>query len=135
VPTPTNISRQFWEGCAHGKLLFQRCMSCQSPVFNPAIVCRSCGSTNLSWEESDGLGSIYSWTVVWRAQTIDFRVPYAPAIVTLDEGYHMLSSIIECDTRDLKIGLRVEVDFNEVGEGIWLPYFRPARDSSRAARS
>jgi hypothetical protein len=64
--------------------------------------------------------------VVWRPQTPHFVVPYAPIIVTLDEGYQMLSNLIDCDTEEISDGLRVEVAFEPIGEGLKLPYFRPA---------
>jgi hypothetical protein len=36
----------------------------------------------------------------------------------------MLSNIIDCDTNDLAVGMRVQVEFREVGQ-LTLPYFRP----------
>ena len=126
LPDPTTISEPFWEGCREGKLLFQRCQECGRPNFDPVAACRNCLSTGLDWEESRGEGSIYSWTVVWRPQTPAFTVPYAPVIVEIDEGYQMLSALIDCDTDDIAKGLRVQVDFREMSDTITLPYFRPA---------
>jgi uncharacterized OB-fold protein len=126
LPEPTSISEPFWDGCREGKLLFQRCLECGTPNFDPVVACRRCLSTRLEWEESAGLGSIYSWTVIWRPQTPAFTVPYAVAIIDIDEGYQMLSGIIDCDTDVLAKGLRVQVDFREMSDVITLPYFRPA---------
>jgi uncharacterized OB-fold protein len=126
LPDPTSVSEPFWEACREGKLLFQRCQNCGKAVFDPAVACRFCLSTELTWEESEGEGSIYSWSVVWRPQTPAFTVPYAVIIVDMDEGYQMLSSLIDCDTDILAKGLRVQVDFREMSDTITLPYFRPA---------
>ena len=126
LPEPTTISEPFWDGCREGKLLFQRCKQCSHPNFDPVVACRRCLSTELDWEESRGEGSVYSWTVVWRPQTPAFTVPYAPVIIDMDEGYQMLSSLIDCDTDALAKGLRVQVDFREMSDVITLPYFRPA---------
>jgi uncharacterized OB-fold protein len=63
---------------------------------------------------------------VWRPQTPAFEVPYAPAIVELDEGYFMITNVIGCDPGDLFSGMRVVVQFHPAGGGILLPYFRPA---------
>src|SRR5215831_9992067 len=89
VPTgaTTTISQEFWEGCARGELLFQRCTSCGAANFPPAVACRSCLEPALKWERSTGIGSLYTWTVVWRPQSDRFRVPYAPAMVDMAEGY------------------------------------------------
>ena len=64
--------------------------------------------------------------MVYRAATPVFETPYAPAIVTLDEGYQMLTNIIGASTDELRVGMAVQVDFVEVNTGLWLPYFRPA---------
>ena len=48
------------------------------------------------------------------------------AIIDLDEGYQMLSNIIECDPAAVQVGMRVEVAFRIASDEITLPYFRPA---------
>ena len=126
LPSPSGLSGPFWQGCALGELRFQRCDQCGAAVFNPAPRCRSCRSAGLVWELSNGTGSLYSWTVVWRPQTPAFEVPYAPAIVELDEGYHMISNVIGCPAQQLSTGMRLVVEFHDAGHGVQLPYFRPA---------
>ena len=130
LPNPTPVSQPFWDGCARGELLYQRCGSCQRAVFNPAPACRWCSSRELSWQRSAGLGSLYSWSVVWRPQSPAFQVPYAAALVDLDEGYQLLSNVIGCTPDDLRAGLRLRVEFHPVGGGFSLPYFRPAEDAA-----
>jgi uncharacterized OB-fold protein len=125
LPYPGNVSRPFWDGCADGILRFQRCPKCGRAVFNPAPMCRWCGSLELQWEVSAGTGAVYSWTVVWRPQSPAFHVPYAPAIIDIEEGYQMLSCIIGCAPDEIHSGLPVRVEFHPVREGISLPYFRP----------
>jgi uncharacterized OB-fold protein len=70
---------------------------------------------------------VYSWTVVHRAATPVFQTPYAPAIVTLDEGYQMLTNIIDADIEEVRVGMVVRVDFREVVDDLVLPYFQPVR--------
>jgi uncharacterized protein len=123
--TPGPLTAPFWQGCAEHTLLFQRCAACSTADFPPAEHCRQCLSFDVAWERSAGRGVVYSWTVVYRAATPVFETPYAPAIVTLDEGYRMLTNVIGASTDELRVGLAVQVDFNEVDDGLWLPYFRP----------
>jgi len=125
-PFPSEHSAPYWEGAKRGELLFQRCGSCGHAEFDPSLLCRRCGSRDLSWERSAGLGTVYSWTTVWRPQQPSFVVPYAPAIVDMDEGYQMLANIVGCDVADLAVGTRVQVEFHPVSDGYVLPYFRPA---------
>jgi uncharacterized protein len=88
-------------------------------------VCAKCLASSPVWEPSSGRGSLYSWTVVWRPPDPSFRVPYAPAVVLLDEGAWMLSAIIGCEPDALHEGLRLHVEFHPASEEITLPYFTP----------
>ena len=126
VPNPSAASKQYWEGCARGELLYQRCEDCGTVALRPGTVCGHCLSRSLLWVRSSGHGTLYSWTVVWRAPRPAFTVPYAPAIVSLDEGYWMVTSIVGCEPEDLRDGMPVAVEFHPAGDDIVLPYFRPA---------
>jgi uncharacterized OB-fold protein len=124
VPRMNTLTRPFWDACATGRLTFQRCTSCRHAVFNPAPICSVCHSTSLAWEDSAGLGSVYSWTVAYRPLSPAFTAPYAPVIVDMDEGYQIVSNVIGCRVGDLAVGMRVAVEFHGVGD-VTLPYFRP----------
>lgn len=126
LPQPGPVSAPYWEGCAAGELRYVRCTSCDTVVMNPSTVCHACLGRDLMWQVSSGRGSLYSWTVVWRPPTPAFQVPYAPAIVELDEGFHLITAIIGCEPDELADGLRVEMELHDAGEGIALPYFRPS---------
>lgn len=122
-PAPNPLTAPFWQGCAKGKLLFQRCEKCGEANFPPGEHCRFCLSARLAWQQSVGRGEIYSFTVVHRAVTPAFRAPYAPAIVTVAEGYQMLTNIIGLPPDALRIGLPVVAEFHQVNSDVWLPYF------------
>ena len=122
-PPAGGITTPFWQGCARGELLFQRCQACGEANFPPVEHCRSCLSAELVWQPGQGRGDIYSFTVVHRAVTPAFRAPYAPAIVTLVEGYQMLTNIIGLPPGRLRIGLPVVARFHQVNPDLWLPYF------------
>jgi uncharacterized OB-fold protein len=119
----SQLSLPFWQGCQSGELRYQRCAACGQANFPPTEHCRQCLSAELRWVQSGGLGEIYSWTVVHRPVTAEFQPPYAPAIVTLDEGYQMLTNVVGVAPDDLAIGMRVQVQFHSVGGDVTLPYF------------
>ncbi|QLL07683.1 Zn-ribbon domain-containing OB-fold protein [Mycobacterium vicinigordonae] len=119
------VSGEFWAGCRSRELRYQRCPVCGVANFPPTEYCRECLSGELQWAQSGGVGEVYSWTVVHRPVTAEFEPPYAPAIVTLDEGYQMLTNIIGIAPERLAIGMRVTVDFHPVDSDVTLPYFRP----------
>lgn len=119
----SQVSVPFWEGCRSRQLRYQRCAGCGLANFPPTEHCRQCLSQVVDWREGSGRGEIYSWTVVYRPVTPEFEPPYAPAIVTLDEGYQMLTNVVGVPPQDIEVGLRVRVRFHDVGPGVTLPYF------------
>lgn len=119
----SRVSGPFWEGCRSRQLRYQRCEACGLANFPPAEHCRQCLSDDITWRQGSGRGEIYSWTVVYRPVTAEFEPPYAPAIITLDEGYQMLTNVVGVPPEDIDVGLRVRVQFHDVGPDVTLPYF------------
>ncbi|MDA3643977.1 OB-fold domain-containing protein [Saccharopolyspora indica] len=92
----------FRDGLAAGELRFQRCRKCSAAVFQPRVLCPACGSDDLSWQRSSGLGSVYSTTAV-RTREGAHNV----ALVDLDEGFRMMSRVEGVDR--VIIGMRVRL--------------------------
>jgi len=130
APRPSLHSEAYWDGCRRHQLLYQRCAECGYRGLGAFTVCAQCHATSPVWEASTGTGSLYSWTVVWRPPDPSFRVPYAPAVVRLDEGVWMMSAVIGCAPEALHDGLRLAVEFHPANGEITLPYFAPTRDGA-----
>jgi hypothetical protein len=124
TPRPSLASKPYWEGCRQHQLLYQRCAACSACGLGAFSVCGKCHATTPVWEESAGKGALYSWTVVWRPPDPAFRVPYAPAVIRLDEGFWMMSAVIGCEPEALHEDLRLAVEFHPISDQITLPYFR-----------
>ncbi len=125
TPRPTRRSQPYWEGCRRHQLLYQRCAECSSCGLGVASLCARCHAPSPLWEESAGLGTLYSWTVVWLPPDPSFRVPYAPAVIRLDEGVWMMSAVIGCEPEALREDLRLTVEFHPASDDVTLAYFRP----------
>ncbi|MFI1576971.1 Zn-ribbon domain-containing OB-fold protein [Embleya sp. NPDC020630] len=110
-----------------GELRYQRCGACDTANFAPTEMCRGCSSRALQWATSAGRGSVYSWTVVRRPEARSFGGAYAVAIVDLDEGYRMLTNLVEVEPAEIHSGMRVRVDLRPTGEERVLPFFTPDR--------
>jgi uncharacterized protein len=123
LPVPSELSAPFWEACRQHRLTYLACPTCGAAQFNPAPLCRHCNATSLERRDSAGRGTIDTWSMVWRGPTPAFTVPYAPAIVALDEGFHMISNIVGCLPEEVASGRRVVVTFHELPDGTVLPYF------------
>lgn len=123
-PYVTPESETFWEGCKSGKLLYQVCKQCGHKQFYPRVHCVLCGGEELAWAESSGMGTIRTFTVVYRAPSASFKVPYALALVEVEEGFTMMSNILGAGPEELTIGKRVVVDFEQGVDGMVIPQFR-----------
>ena len=123
LPPETEVSRPFWEGCREGELRLQRCGSCGEYQFYPRIICSHCSSSELSWEVVSGLGKVASFSVVQRAISPAYIAPYVVALIDLDEGPRMMSSIVGCEPEDVSVGAAVRVTFEQWGPEHTLPVF------------
>jgi len=96
-------------------------------VFYPRAHCTNCGSSNLADRESAGRGRIYSYTIIRANPHPAFRelAPYAIAYVDLDEGFRMVTHIVNTDIEAIAIDQPVELSWTTV-EGIELPTFTPS---------
>lgn len=115
----------FWEGVAAGRLLIQRCSDCRILRHPPGPGCPNCSS--LKWEraEMSGRGEIHSFVRHHHPTIPPFEAGHPVILVQLDEGPRLISELVEGQTdEELEIGLRVEVQFDEVEEGLTLPRFR-----------
>ena len=77
---------------------------------------------------ASGWGTVYSFTVTHQNQAPGFReeLPYVLAIVELDEGVRMMTNVVGCAPDAVRVGMRVEVVFEDVTPEITLAKFRPA---------
>lgn len=125
APFPDAVTRPFWDGCARHELLIQRCDACGAAVFYPRALCPACGSASLTWEPASGGATLYSYTVARRPthRRLADRVPYVIAIVELDEGPRMTSTVVDTDPDALAIGQRLRVGFEDQ-EDFTVPVFR-----------
>ena len=86
-------------------------------------------SSKTEWVKCSGRGKIYTFTVTNQNQAAGFResLPYVMAYVELDEGLKMLTNIVDCPPEQVKIGMPVEVVYEDVTRDVTLAKFRPAR--------
>lgn len=130
LPQITPITQAFWDGAREGRLVMPRCRECRSWVWCPRPVCGECGSDNLEWTELSGRGKVFAFTVIREVVGRALRgfapdIPYVTAWIDLEEGPRFCSNIIGCPIEDVRIDMDVEVIFEDAGESVTLPKFRP----------
>jgi len=132
LPEPDEDSRPFWEGCRRGELLMQRCAACRRFRYYPRPMCPRCRSFESDWARMSGRGTVYSWIVAHKPVMPAFAglVPMVVVLVELEEDpeLRLVGNIRGCRNEDVRIGLPVEVLFEDVGEDVVLPLWRPRPD-------
>jgi uncharacterized OB-fold protein len=127
LPRIDEESRGFWEACQRHELYLQRCRACGATRYYPRTLCPHCLNDTTDWVLSSGKGTVYTYTVTQQNQAPGFRdsLPYVLAYVELDEGVRMLTNIVGCDAGAVRIGMPVEVVFEDVTPEATLPKFKP----------
>ena len=125
---PDAAAIPYYEGTRRGQLMLQRCGSCGSYVAYARHYCVHClVDGSLQWVPAAGTGRVHTFTIVRQNPHPFFaeRVPYAYAVIELDEGVRMVSNVVGIDSDDVKCEMRVRVDFERIDDEITVPVFRP----------
>jgi uncharacterized OB-fold protein len=82
----------------------------------------------LDWIEGSGEGSIHTYAVQYRAfGGWAKEVPFVTAFIDLKEGDRMATVLRGVDPKkpeDIKIGAAVKVEFEDLGDGLFVPFWR-----------
>jgi uncharacterized OB-fold protein len=119
----------FWQKAKEHELWLRRCDACNQAFFYPREICPNCFSRNTSWIRASGRGTLHAFAIVHRAPAPAFgdHVPYVAALVDLEEGPRVPTNLVDVEfvPEKIKIGLPVEVVFEDVTPEVTLPKFRP----------
>lgn len=126
-------AREFYEGCKRHELLIQRCKDCGKFRFPPQRMCPDCNSMLSEWAKVSGKGKVATFTVISHLEPRAVPMATWPAdgypimvvIVELPDagGVHVVSNMINCNPEDIKVGMNVQVVFEDVTEEMTLPKF------------
>ena len=125
TPSPDGLTAEFYAHLAGGTLRLQRCDGCGVWRHPPRVLCGRCGSEAWSWTAASGRGVVYTWTITHQALFPPFAadVPYAVAVVELDEGPRIVTAVRGVALDALRMGLPVEVRIARVSDSVGLHYF------------
>ena len=127
-PTVNADSAPYWAAAKEERLIIQKCRACDHLFFLPGHLCPSCWSDEKDWVDTEGTGTVHSFSIIRRAPLPSYRedVPYVVALVDLTEGPRMLCNIVGDGGLDVDIGSAVTLCFEERGDAK-VPQFRLAR--------
>jgi uncharacterized OB-fold protein len=130
APSPNDVTRFYWDAACEHRLMVLRCDDCSYYIHWPQERCTRCGSERVAPSEVSGRGIVFTFTVVHHMFHPGFKddMPYNLALVELVEqpGLRVMSNIVECRNEDLRVGMAVEVTFED-RDGHTVPQFRPAK--------
>ena len=125
---PGRDDRPWWDALRRHELVVQRCAACGTWRHPPAPVCAACRSPDARWERVDGRGRVFSYTIVHHAvhPALADRVPYNVVLVELPDaaGVRLISNLIDVPADEMRVGLEVEVVFEDLDDEVTLPRFR-----------
>jgi uncharacterized OB-fold protein len=126
LPLADIDSAPYWQAAKEHKLQLPRCTDCGTYAFPPRTTCNRCLSTNMVWTELSGRGSIYTYCVMHDTLIRGMVPPFVIAQVELEEqpGLRLTCNILECPIDQVRIGMAVEVTYEDVTEEVTLPQFR-----------
>lgn len=129
LPVPNLDNQEFWQRCRQHELVLRHCKDCGAFTHLPAPTCSNCASTNLDWVRASGKGEVHTYVVTMQAVSAALvgRIPWIVVDVKLEEGVHIISNMVDCPPEELRIGLPVEVVFEDVTPEVTLYKFRPIK--------
>ena len=129
LPVPTATSQPFWEALTRHEVHIQQCAACRAWVYYPRAFCPKCLSPELEWKQVSGRGTLYSFTIT-RRPTAPFwadELPQLIAVVELDEGPRLTSTLCNVEEGDIRVGMRLQPFFDDVtGKHVTLLRYEPA---------
>jgi len=89
----------------------------------------------VEWRQASGRGTLYTYAIQYRALNPEWAedVPYVTAVVELEEGVRLFTLLVDCEPQPdkIRIGMPVEVVFEDLSEEVTIPRFRPVREEKR----
>ena len=111
VPARDGLDAPFWDGLADEKLLLQRCHSCERWQWGAEWVCHRCRSFDLTFEETEATGIVYSHQRVWHPvhPALAEQGAFVVALIELPhaDNVRMVGNLLGDPMQELEIGAAV----------------------------
>ena len=127
LPQATEISAPYWDGLKAHEVRLQQCEEHGHWLFFPRRHCPTCGARQLAWHAVSGEGTLYSFTVARVPTLPEFsdEMPQLLAVVELDQGVHVNTTLVGVDPAALRIGQRLRPVFDERPGSVTLLRYTP----------
>ena len=132
-PVADATTLPWWQAAAEHRLVVQRCTACGHTRLPPSPVCAECRSAEASWQPVSGRGEVFTYTIVHRPIAANQPLPTVIAVIALEGagGLRIISNLVAVDPAQVRIGMPVEVVWEDMSDELAIPRFRPTDGGSR----
>jgi uncharacterized OB-fold protein len=126
LPLPNPTTQPYFDAALDGRLRLQRCPK-DGFFFYPRSRCPKCLGDDWSWEDVSGRGSLHAFTIdrIGHDPALARDVPFAIAVIELEEGPRMTARVVDCELDELQVGMALEATFETIDD-VALVRFRPS---------
>ena len=116
LPTPIDRTQPFWDALREHRVEIQYSPASDQWVFYPRSHAPLTLATDLEWREISGEGTLYTYTIARRPTAPDFAgaEPQIIAVVELDEGPRLTSTLVNVEESAIRVGMRLRPVFEDV---------------------
>lgn len=88
----------------------------------------------MTWIDAPEHAEVFTFNVIHHAShpAVVDRLPYIGALITFPDlpGVRLVSNITNCAPSSVTIGMHVALWWDDIGEGLFVPRFRPTKGLS-----
>ena len=118
VPGPDFETEPFWTAIRNHEFKLQQCRPCSKFRWPPQQTCPYCQAEDYQWQTLSGKATLYTYIIITQPVFPQWReiAPYNVVQVAPDEApnVHMVSNVVDVDNADLKIGMPLEIVYDDV---------------------
>lgn len=131
APMVDHHTLPWWQACAEHRLTAQRCTHCSHAQLPGAPICSECHGNDFEMTTLNGSGTLYTYSMVHQAVSMDQELPFILAIIELDvsgtscrNSVRLMSNIVDAQESELIIGKPVKVVWEVMSQFVSIPRFK-----------
>jgi uncharacterized OB-fold protein len=125
------LTKGHFDLAKQGVFSVQQCGTCGNLQHPPRVICAACMSSDVSWVETDGRGTVFSYTIVHHGVgPLRPHLPYNVVLVQLTTApsVRVVGNVVDVPPEEIQIGLSVVPTFEAITPDLTITNFR--RDQS-----
>ena len=116
----------FWQAAKEFRLTACECAKCGVFRMPPTAYCPECLSREKKWPTLPGTATVFSYAICNKNPKTGEDYIYVPIVVDIDgaPGARLNANVTGCNAEDVRIGMKVAVEWTPIQDDWVLPNFR-----------